>query len=226
MATSISKIAPIEIAGYPPFDTDAPVDVASPVASVDESGAYGLPWEAIFKIKNTVALRACERYGRLIPEEEFFSMGNLAVCEALARVDARKHATFPSFLWLVLKRRMHNVVLSEWAGSIRRTYSGSRAKGTYREASITLIPPRFVPLSEALLTTAPCDDYVLLEEIARHVQACETKANAHFFLEYAIGATPTELQHKYGPPHDSIVHRIAGVRRRVVAWLAEEVAHA
>ncbi len=134
---------------------------------------YGLAWRQVFKLRNTVALRYCERYGRRIPAEEFLSGANEAIVEALSSFDATRGAAFASHLWLVLSRKMRAVVEQEWRGHIRRSYSGS-TRQTHRRLSQTYTPPEFVEVMPETLSV-PChaEHAVLLREVLTYLATQE-----------------------------------------------------
>ncbi len=166
---------------------------------------YGLAWRQVFKLRNTVALRYCERYGRRIPAEEFLSGANEAIVEALSSFDATRGAAFASHLWLVLSRKMRAVVEQEWRGHIRRSYSGS-TRQTHRRLSQTYTPPEFVEVMPETLSV-PChaEHAVLLREVLTYLATQERADYAGFVLGRAVGETPTAMQQVSGVRFDSIV---------------------
>ncbi len=146
-------------------------------------------------------------------------MGNLAIVEAIHTFSPSKQTAFSSYLWLVLQRRMRSVVEHEWQGFVQRTYTGSNAN--HRRTSQTYVPPEFVEISDTLSTASTQEHLSAIAEVVRFLDTNVTAANRAFFLERLDGATPTELQQKYGPHHSSIVHRIRGVCQRLTAWSKE-----
>jgi len=152
----------------------------------DALTVHDTPWSQIFRLRNTVAFRHCERFGRRIPEEEFLSMGNLAIVEAIHTFSPSKQTAFSSYLWLVLQRRMRSVVEHEWQGFVQRTYTGSNAN--HRRTSQTYVPPEFVEISDTLSTASTQEHLSAIAEVVRFL---DTNVTAAWRQQYAAHADTT-----------------------------------
>src|SRR6267143_1936341 len=88
---------------------------ASPTHDYAE-GVHGLPWENIFRLRTSVAMKWFRKFHGHIALEEFASECNQVIAESVRAFVPQEGCTFAGFLYRAMHRRMPSVPRHLWAG--------------------------------------------------------------------------------------------------------------
>ena len=170
------------------------------------------------------------------------SEGNSVIAECLLAFDPAGPASFATFLYRAMSRRMPSVARHEWVGTMERTYADAGPDRQHRKVtSTTYQGPHFCdlphdpatyddnawipPVPPALTVPAPQEALCLLREalgfVAQHVNATE-----QVYLWHSVdGEDAAEIGQRYRVHKRVMQRRLQVVRERLHTW-REEVSYA
>ena len=90
---------------------------------------HGVPWSHIFRIRNGIAVTWYRRFRMLIPLEEFLSVGNLVIVQAMRIYEPGRPPPFSIYLAKALHHRLASVPREEWSGWVTYERSEERDEG-------------------------------------------------------------------------------------------------
>src|SRR5712691_13404402 len=107
------------------------VPVSRPGLQTDS--VHGIPWSQVFRIRDGVAFTWYRRYQMLIPLEEFLSVGNLVIVQAMRIYEPGRPPPFAIYLAKALHHRLASVPREEWSGWVTYERSEERDEGGRRK---------------------------------------------------------------------------------------------
>ena len=213
-----------------------------PPSNSQAEHVHGISWSHIFRIRDGVAFMWYRRFRMLIPLEEFLSVGNLVIAQAMRIYEPGRPPPFSIYLAKALHHRMATVPREEWSGWV--TYERSEERdGTGRRKLLrrAVHAPAIEPLPaieiddesdgwptltpQALQTCVPYETRVYIQEGLKYLRA-NADARRRAIIHYTSqDEGPQEIAARYRTSYQNIQKTLQRTQQRVQRW-SQETSHA
>lgn len=193
---------------------------------------HGLTWQHIFRLRDAVARTFYGKFAEAIPLEEFLSEGNQVLAESLTTFDPHGPASFTTYLYRQLQRRLWDVPKRVWHDTNETTYASHTQHA--KRLQTTYKAPQHVPLPDdatlhqatglparmpaPLTSPAPQESFTYLQECLAFVTQRLSDREQTYLWHSLDGDDCAAIGRHYRRHKSNVQRALHQVRQRLTTW--------